>query len=83
MTDPARGRRLATDGATMLSRWALTRLALASIDCFVDVDNLPSQRVAERAGFQRDGVLRSWQEHRGQRRSMVSYGLLAEDLTSP
>ena len=78
---PARGRGLATAGATLLSRWALRRLGLARIDCFVDAENLPSQRVAERAGFQRDGVLRSWQEHRGERRSMVSYGLLAEDLT--
>jgi len=78
---PARGRGLATAGARLLSRWALAELGVARIDCYVDVDNLASQRVAERAGFLRDGVLRSWQEHRGERRSLVSYGLLAEDLT--
>ncbi len=79
----ARGRGLATAGARLLSRWALTELGLARVDCFVDVENAPSRRVAERAGFKADGVLRSWQEHRGERRSMVSYGLLAEDLTPP
>ena len=81
MAAPARGRGLATAGATLLSRWALSALGLARVDCFVDTENLPSQRVAERAGFVRDGVLRSWQEHRGERRSMASYGLLADDFT--
>jgi RimJ/RimL family protein N-acetyltransferase len=76
----ARRRGLATAGARLLSRWALERLGLGRIDCFVDVDNVASQRVAERAGFIRDGVLRSWHEHRGERRSMVCYGLLASDL---
>lgn len=77
---PARGRGLATTGARLLSRWALLELGVARVDCFVDVDNGASQRVAERAGFVRDGVLRAWHEHRGERRSMVSYGLLASDL---
>jgi RimJ/RimL family protein N-acetyltransferase len=76
----ARGRGVATAGARLFARWALEHVGLARIDCFVDVDNLASQRVAERAGFVRDGVLRSWHEHRGRRRSMVSYGLLASDL---
>lgn len=79
----ARGRGLATQGARLLSRWALAELGVARVDCYVDVDNVASQRVAERAGFRRDGVLRSWQEHRGERRSMVIYGLVAEDLTPP
>jgi len=78
----ARGRGLATTGAELLSRWALGVLGVARVDCFVDAENLRSRRVAERAGFVCDGVLRSWQEHRGERRSLVSYGLLAEDLTS-
>jgi RimJ/RimL family protein N-acetyltransferase len=76
---PARGRGLATAGARLLARWALERLGVARIDCFVDTDNLASRRVAERAGFVPDGVLRSWQEHRGERRAMVAYGLLASD----
>jgi len=78
---PARGRGLATAGARLLSRWALEVLGVARVDCFVDAENVPSRRVAERAGFVCDGVLRSWQEHRGERRSMAAYGLLAGDLT--
>jgi RimJ/RimL family protein N-acetyltransferase len=37
-------------------------------------------RVAERAGFQQEGVLRSWQEVGGERKDMLMYSLLRGDL---
>ncbi|MEV0456377.1 hypothetical protein [Catellatospora methionotrophica] len=36
-------------------------------------------RTAERAGFQREGLLRSWMELGGQRRDMLLYARVAAD----
>ena len=41
---------------------------------------MPSQRVAEKAGFRREGVLRSFRELKGMRRDYVIYSLLPGDL---
>ena len=40
----------------------------------------PSQRVAEKAGFVREGVLRSSLVHKGERRDVIMYSLVREDL---
>jgi RimJ/RimL family protein N-acetyltransferase len=45
-----------------------------------DPENEPSQRVAEAAGFRRDGLLRSYIELQGGRRDCVLYSLLAGEL---
>ena len=42
-----------------LSRWAFESLGLGRIELVTDPENIASQRVAEKAGFQREGVLRS------------------------
>lgn len=46
----------------------------------MDVNNVASQRVAEKAGFVREGLLRSWYNLRGKRRDFYMYSLLPEDL---
>jgi RimJ/RimL family protein N-acetyltransferase len=46
-----------------------------------DPDNLASQGVAEKAGFQREAVLRSNLEYRdGSRRDSVLFSLLPDEL---
>ena len=46
-----------------------------------DPDNIASQRVAEKAGFTREGVLRSMLVNRdGSRRDGVMFSLLPEEL---
>ena len=42
-----------------LSRWAIEELGLGRVELVTDPDNIASQRVAEKAGFTREGVLRS------------------------
>jgi RimJ/RimL family protein N-acetyltransferase len=42
--------------------------------------NTASWTVAEKAGFHREGLLRSWQEISGTRRDMYMYSLLPADL---
>jgi RimJ/RimL family protein N-acetyltransferase len=76
----ARGRGVATRATRLLSRWALTDLGLARLALHADTDNLASQRVAERSGFTREGVLRSFEERNGRRHDVVVFSLLPEDL---
>jgi RimJ/RimL family protein N-acetyltransferase len=42
--------------------------------------NLQSQRVAERAGFRREGILRAYGEIDGRRVDYVSFSLVPSDL---
>jgi RimJ/RimL family protein N-acetyltransferase len=78
--DPeARERGVATTTLTLISRWALDRLAPARLQLFTDVENDVSMRVAERAGFTREGMLRNWYDLRGERRDAVMFSLLPGD----
>lgn len=52
---------------------------LARVEALVDVDNPASQRVAEKAGFRREGVLRRHYWHKGRARDMVMYSFIASD----
>jgi RimJ/RimL family protein N-acetyltransferase len=70
----------ASRAAALLAPWAIKNLTFARIACDVDVDNVASQRVAERAGFTRDGVLRSMLEVKGRRWTLAAYSLTADDL---
>ena len=55
----ARRRGVATRAAALHTGWALEVLGLPRVELLADVDNLGSQRVAERAGFVREGVARA------------------------
>jgi RimJ/RimL family protein N-acetyltransferase len=71
----ARGRGVATRAARLLSVWGIEQ-GLERIQGYAAVDNAPSQRVLERAGFTREGVLRSLPRLRGGRGDSVLYSLL-------
>ena len=75
----ARGRGVATRALMLVSGWAMDELGLPRISLLAEPGNLPSQRVAEKAGYRREGLLRSYRELKGVRRDYVMYSLLAED----
>jgi ribosomal-protein-alanine N-acetyltransferase len=75
-----RGRGLATRAVRLISQWALINLELARLGLLSEESNVRSQRVAELAGFHREGVLRSWTEIDGRRVDYVSFSLLPADL---
>jgi RimJ/RimL family protein N-acetyltransferase len=78
---PARGRGVCTHALRLLSRWALDELDLQRLDLITDPDNLASQRVAEKAGFRREGVLRAHLRHPdGRIRDSVMFSLLPGEL---
>jgi len=76
----ARGRGIAVRAVGLLARWCFGCLDLARLQLFIDPDNVASQRVAERCGFVREGLLRSHVENAGRRYDSLVYGLLPGEL---
>jgi RimJ/RimL family protein N-acetyltransferase len=76
-----RGRGVCTRALRMVARWALDELELQRLDLITDPDNLGSQRVAEKVGFRREGVLRAHLRHPdGRIRDSVMFSLLPGEL---
>lgn len=76
----ARGRGVATHAVRLLAQWVFAELGLARLELTCSPDNEASQRVAERCGFVREGVLRSHVPFKGARRDSVIYSLLPGEL---
>lgn len=72
----ARRRGYATDALTTLTGWAWSLAGVHRLQLYVEPWNDASSRAAERAGFTREGLLRSWQEVAGQRRDMFMYAAI-------
>jgi RimJ/RimL family protein N-acetyltransferase len=76
----ARGRGIAPRAVRLLSEWGLRERGLARISLMTEPANTASQRVAEKAGYRREGLLRAWMELKGTRRDFVMFSLIPEDL---
>ncbi|XP_058212167.1 uncharacterized protein LOC131324277 [Rhododendron vialii] len=53
---------------------------LVRLEALVDAENLGSQRVMEKAGFQREGVLRKYAFIKGRYRDLVTFSLVRFDV---
>ena len=78
----ARGRGVATRAVELLCRFGFAELGAERIEICAEPSNEASMRVAERAGFTREGLLRRYQAVKGVRRDMVMYSLLSGELRS-
>jgi len=76
----ARGRGLMTRAVRMLSRWAFENVPVERIEIPVIAANTASRRVAERAGYTFEGILRSHTVVKGRRRDIAMYSLLRGEL---
>jgi ribosomal-protein-alanine N-acetyltransferase len=76
----ARGRGVVTHAVRLIARWAFDDVGVARLELTCGPDNRASQRVAERCGFTREGVLRSYMPFRGGRRDTVVFSLLPGEL---
>jgi RimJ/RimL family protein N-acetyltransferase len=75
-----RGRDFATRALRLLSRWAVMEGGVERLELTTHPENVASQRVAEKAGFLREGVLRSHMRFAEGRRDSVLFSLLPCDL---
>lgn len=75
----ARGRKTAAHAIRSLVGWGHQELKIPRIELWVEPWNIASIRTAERGGFQREGLMRSWQEVGGVRKDMYMYARLAAD----
>lgn len=69
----------ATRAVGLICDWGFHSLALERVDLLAATRNTASQRVAERAGFTREAVLRSYMRGKDEQLDMVAFGLLASD----
>ena len=74
-------RGVATNATRAVARYGFEELGLQRIEIVAAVRNLPSQRVAEKAGAVREGVLRKRLLIRGEAHDAVLFSLVAEDLS--
>ena len=75
----ARGHGHASRAVQLISAWGFRHLGLERIDLMAATENPASQRVAERCGFTREAVLRSYLLGKEGRQDMIVFGLLASD----
>ena len=75
----ARGRGIATEALELVTSWAFGRNDVVRVQLVTRVDNVASQRVAERCGFRREGILRAWEPVKNTQPDVVMWSRLATD----
>ena len=75
----ARGQGHMTRAVRLITDWGFVHLGLHRIELMAATGNPASQQVAERSGFRREAVLRSYMVGNQGRDDMVAFGLLATD----
>jgi RimJ/RimL family protein N-acetyltransferase len=76
----ARGCGYATEAVQTIGRWLLDELGFERLELVAATGNVASQRVAEKAGFVREGVLRNAGYIHGGRVDLVMYSLVPSDI---
>ena len=75
----ARGRGVATEALRLLTEFAFEELGMERLELMIAVQNEPSKIVAERAGYTREGVLRSAYFKQGRREDTELWSRLPTD----
>jgi RimJ/RimL family protein N-acetyltransferase len=76
----ARGRGVMTRAVRLLAAWSFGEFELRRIELIIAVENTASNRVAEKAGFTNEGVLRQYRENKGVWRDHVMWSALRGEL---
>jgi RimJ/RimL family protein N-acetyltransferase len=78
-----RGKGYGTEAAQLIIDYLFLSKEIARIHAIADVRNRASQRVLEKAGFQREGTMRKCQFIRGEWRDHHLYSILREEWKEP
>jgi RimJ/RimL family protein N-acetyltransferase len=79
LTREARGRGAAVAGIRMMTDWVMHAFGIERVWALTQPDNDGAQRALDRAGFQREGILRGFERTAEGRRDCVSFCRLATD----
>jgi ribosomal-protein-alanine N-acetyltransferase len=79
VTPAARGRGVATDALRQLTEWAFDQ-GMQRVTALISPDNAASSRVALKAGYTFEGVLRSMHHIDGRRSDLQSWSILPGEL---
>jgi RimJ/RimL family protein N-acetyltransferase len=72
----ARGQGVTTRAVRLLAAFGLNELGLKRVEMYIATGNAPSLRVAERAGFTREGVLRNFRDAKEIWRDHVAWSVI-------
>jgi aminoglycoside 6'-N-acetyltransferase len=75
----AHGKGYAKEAVKLLLDYLFSGYPLVRISAFTDEENLPAQKVMERVGFRREGILRGAMFRDGQWRDIAIYGILRQE----
>ena len=78
----ARRQGVATRAVRLLSEWALNDLGLMRLSLLVFTGNTVSERVAENAGFTREGLMRSYFRVKNRKVDATMFSLVSADAIS-
>jgi [ribosomal protein S5]-alanine N-acetyltransferase len=79
VTPAARGRGVATEALRQLTEWAFDQ-GMQRVTALISPDNAASSRVALKAGYTYEGVLRSMHHIDGRRSDLQSWSILPGEL---
>ena len=71
-----RGKGVGTEAQRRLAGYLFDTGPVQRVEAYTDVENVAEQRALEKAGFTREGVLRSTQFREGRWRDLVMYSLI-------
>jgi RimJ/RimL family protein N-acetyltransferase len=74
-----RGRGIAVETLNLVTEWAFRDHGIVRVQLVTHLDNERSQRVAERCGFRREGVLRAWEPVKDEQPDVVMWSRLLND----
>jgi RimJ/RimL family protein N-acetyltransferase len=78
----ARRRSVGSAATRLLSEWAIVALGMERVELLANPVNEASRRLALRAGFTEEGLLRDYRRRKGEREDLIMFSLLAGDLAS-
>jgi [ribosomal protein S5]-alanine N-acetyltransferase len=67
------------ESKALILHFAFESLGLERVSAYAHPENVRSLKALEKIGFTREGLLRGWHVHRGERRDVVILGLLKEE----
>ncbi|GAA3304566.1 GNAT family protein [Dactylosporangium vinaceum] len=77
---PYRGRGVGTIAQRMLTAYLFDTTAVERVEAYTDVENVAEQRALEKAGFTREGRIRSAQFREGRWRDLYLYSLIRDEF---